>query len=151
MDVAELAMMLGGCAPSPPSSPSVLTKPIVMRREHVCRASIRLRVQGRGGQPIEHTRHVGRGGMAVYCWTLLSLTQFRQKLQFYGLYKQATIGDVNTSRPSFFDFVGQKKWYFDLLSLCAAVADNLDLCNVGTAGSLTAGSLRRAPPWRMYT
>ncbi|CAM9286046.1 unnamed protein product, partial [Ectocarpus fasciculatus] len=33
-----------------------------------------------------------------------------QKLQFYGLYKQATIGDVNTSRPSFFDFVGQKKW-----------------------------------------
>lgn len=31
-------------------------------------------------------------------------------LQLYGLYKQATIGNVNTSRPSQFDFVGRAKW-----------------------------------------
>lgn len=31
-------------------------------------------------------------------------------LQLYSLYKQATIGNVNTSRPSQFDFVGRAKW-----------------------------------------
>jgi diazepam-binding inhibitor (GABA receptor modulator, acyl-CoA-binding protein) len=31
-------------------------------------------------------------------------------LQLYALYKQATIGDVNTSRPGAFDFVGRAKW-----------------------------------------
>ncbi|SGZ01176.1 BQ5605_C044g12178 [Microbotryum silenes-dioicae] len=30
--------------------------------------------------------------------------------QFYGLYKQATVGDVNTSRPGMMDFVGKAKW-----------------------------------------
>ena len=33
-----------------------------------------------------------------------------QKLQFYGLYKQALSGENTTPRPSFFDYVGQKKW-----------------------------------------
>ena len=36
-----------------------------------------------------------------------------QKLQFYGLYKQGTVGDVTTSagkRPGMFDMVGQAKW-----------------------------------------
>ena len=28
----------------------------------------------------------------------------------YGLYKQATVGDNNTSKPSFIDMVGTKKW-----------------------------------------
>jgi diazepam-binding inhibitor (GABA receptor modulating acyl-CoA-binding protein) len=28
----------------------------------------------------------------------------------YGLYKQATLGDVNISRPGFFSFREQKKW-----------------------------------------
>ncbi|XP_067349613.1 acyl-CoA-binding protein-like [Channa argus] len=28
----------------------------------------------------------------------------------YGLYKQATIGDVNIERPSMFDFMGKAKW-----------------------------------------
>lgn len=32
------------------------------------------------------------------------------KLQFYGLFKQATIGDVNVPRPGIFDFVGRAKW-----------------------------------------
>jgi diazepam-binding inhibitor (GABA receptor modulating acyl-CoA-binding protein) len=32
------------------------------------------------------------------------------KLILYGLYKQATVGDVNTSRPGFFDAVGKAKW-----------------------------------------
>ena len=31
-------------------------------------------------------------------------------LQLYALYKQATIGNVNSSRPSQFDFVGRAKW-----------------------------------------
>ncbi|CAB1327949.1 unnamed protein product, partial [Coregonus sp. 'balchen'] len=28
----------------------------------------------------------------------------------YGLYKQATIGNVNTERPGIFDFQGKSKW-----------------------------------------
>ena len=28
----------------------------------------------------------------------------------YGLFKQATIGDVNTERPGFFDLTGKAKW-----------------------------------------
>ena len=31
-------------------------------------------------------------------------------LHFYGLYKQATVGDVNTTKPSFWDPKGQAKW-----------------------------------------
>uniref|UniRef100_A0A0N4ZB58 ACB domain-containing protein n=1 Tax=Parastrongyloides trichosuri TaxID=131310 RepID=A0A0N4ZB58_PARTI len=33
-----------------------------------------------------------------------------QKLAFYSLYKQATIGNVNTDRPGFFSIVERKKW-----------------------------------------
>ncbi|VDM58728.1 unnamed protein product [Angiostrongylus costaricensis] len=33
-----------------------------------------------------------------------------QKLQFYSLYKQATIGDVNTEMPGIFSIVERKKW-----------------------------------------
>lgn len=32
------------------------------------------------------------------------------KLALYGLFKQATIGDVNTSRPGIFDPKGRAKW-----------------------------------------
>jgi len=32
------------------------------------------------------------------------------KLYFYSHYKQATIGDVNISRPGMLDFVGKAKW-----------------------------------------
>uniref|UniRef100_A0A3B5MQH6 Acyl-CoA-binding protein n=1 Tax=Xiphophorus couchianus TaxID=32473 RepID=A0A3B5MQH6_9TELE len=28
----------------------------------------------------------------------------------YGLYKQATAGDVNMERPGIFDFIGKAKW-----------------------------------------
>ncbi|XP_035533481.1 acyl-CoA-binding protein-like [Morone saxatilis] len=28
----------------------------------------------------------------------------------YGLYKQATVGDVNIDRPGMFDFAGRAKW-----------------------------------------
>jgi diazepam-binding inhibitor (GABA receptor modulating acyl-CoA-binding protein) len=31
-------------------------------------------------------------------------------LQLYSLYKQATIGDCNTTQPSIFDPVGKAKW-----------------------------------------
>jgi acyl-CoA-binding protein len=33
-----------------------------------------------------------------------------EKLQIYGLYKQATIGNTNIPAPSFFDFAGTAKW-----------------------------------------
>ena len=31
-------------------------------------------------------------------------------LQLYALYKQATLGNINASRPGQFDFVGRAKW-----------------------------------------
>ncbi len=36
------------------------------------------------------------------------------RLQLYGLYKQVTVGDVNTARPWGIDFVGCAKWYVHL-------------------------------------
>ncbi|CAG9330465.1 unnamed protein product [Blepharisma stoltei] len=33
-----------------------------------------------------------------------------QALALYGLFKQATVGDVNTSRPGMFDPKGKAKW-----------------------------------------
>lgn len=33
-----------------------------------------------------------------------------QKLQLYGLYKQSTVGDVTSDRPSMLDFAGAAKW-----------------------------------------
>ena len=33
-----------------------------------------------------------------------------EKLQIYGLYKQATIGNTNIPAPGFFDFAGTAKW-----------------------------------------
>ena len=32
------------------------------------------------------------------------------KLEFYGLFKQATVGDVNTERPGMLDMKGKAKW-----------------------------------------
>ncbi|CAE6353356.1 unnamed protein product [Rhizoctonia solani] len=32
------------------------------------------------------------------------------QLKFYSLYKQGTIGDVNTERPGLLDFTGKAKW-----------------------------------------
>mmetsp|Transcript_11670 Transcript_11670/g.18976 ORF Transcript_11670/g.18976 Transcript_11670/m.18976 type:complete len:87 (+) Transcript_11670:150-410(+) len=31
-------------------------------------------------------------------------------LEIYALYKQATVGDVNTTRPGLMDFKGKAKW-----------------------------------------
>lgn len=33
-----------------------------------------------------------------------------QRLQLYGLFKQSTIGDINTSQPMIWDLVGRVKW-----------------------------------------
>jgi acyl-CoA-binding protein len=46
------------------------------------------------------------------------------KLQFYALFKQASIGPCNVDRPSFFDFVGKAKWdaWHELGALPAADA-----------------------------
>ena len=41
-----------------------------------------------------------------------SLTEMsnNNKLFLYKYYKQATIGNNNTEKPGFFDFVGREKW-----------------------------------------
>ncbi|XP_028993387.1 acyl-CoA-binding protein isoform X2 [Betta splendens] len=33
-----------------------------------------------------------------------------EMLQIYALFKQATVGDVNTARPGMLDFTGKAKW-----------------------------------------
>merc|ERR1711953_1001892 len=33
-----------------------------------------------------------------------------EKLKVYSLFKQATVGDVNTARPGMMDFTGKAKW-----------------------------------------
>lgn len=33
-----------------------------------------------------------------------------QKLELYGLFKQATEGDIHTKKPGVFDFTGRAKW-----------------------------------------
>ncbi|KAM4026459.1 acyl-CoA-binding protein [Anomaloglossus baeobatrachus] len=33
-----------------------------------------------------------------------------EMLELYALYKQATVGDVNTERPGFMDFKNRAKW-----------------------------------------
>ena len=33
-----------------------------------------------------------------------------EKLEIYGLFKQGTVGEVNTSRPGMFDLKGKAKW-----------------------------------------
>jgi acyl-CoA-binding protein len=33
-----------------------------------------------------------------------------EKSKLYGLFKQATVGDVNVAQPYFFDLVGKAKW-----------------------------------------
>lgn len=39
-----------------------------------------------------------------------SISSNEEKLQIYSQFKQATVGDCNISKPSFFDFAGQAKW-----------------------------------------
>ena len=34
----------------------------------------------------------------------------QELLDLYGLYKQASVGDVNTERPGFLDMKGKYKW-----------------------------------------
>jgi hypothetical protein len=36
------------------------------------------------------------------------------RLTFYGLYKQATVGDVNVASPWSIEFVAKAKWWFPL-------------------------------------
>lgn len=42
--------------------------------------------------------------------TLPDSTTDADKLILYGLFKQATVGDVNTTRPGIFDLKGKAKW-----------------------------------------
>lgn len=34
----------------------------------------------------------------------------QNRLDFYGLFKQATVGDNTTSKPGFFEMTGRAKW-----------------------------------------
>jgi len=45
-----------------------------------------------------------------YLQGLAATLQSGKLLEFYGLYKQATEGPCNTSKPGFFDFKGKQKW-----------------------------------------
>ena len=40
----------------------------------------------------------------------VAATSNEDKLEFYGLFKQATVGNVNTERPGMFDPKGKAKW-----------------------------------------
>ena len=42
----------------------------------------------------------------VYRW----LQSNDEKLEAYGLFKQGTVGDNTTKKPSMFDFTGGYKW-----------------------------------------
>ncbi|ELU08550.1 hypothetical protein CAPTEDRAFT_96793, partial [Capitella teleta] len=41
---------------------------------------------------------------------LKSTPSNEELLELYGLFKQATVGDVNTDRPGMFDLKGKSKW-----------------------------------------
>ena len=41
---------------------------------------------------------------------LISKLSDDKKLEIYGLFKQGTVGDCNTSRPGMLDFKGKAKW-----------------------------------------
>ncbi|KAM4626421.1 acyl-CoA-binding protein [Discoglossus pictus] len=41
---------------------------------------------------------------------LKSTPSDEEMLNIYALYKQATVGDVNTARPGMLDFKGKAKW-----------------------------------------
>ena len=41
---------------------------------------------------------------------LTLLSQAQTLLELYSLFKQASVGDVNTDRPGMFDFKGRAKW-----------------------------------------
>merc|ERR1712166_1276506 len=43
-------------------------------------------------------------------WDAGKGTSNDDKLEAYGLYKQATVGDVNTDRPGMLNFSGKSKW-----------------------------------------
>ncbi|PSC75802.1 acyl-binding [Micractinium conductrix] len=42
--------------------------------------------------------------------TLPDNTTDQDKLDLYGLFKQASVGDVNTPKPGLLDFKGKAKW-----------------------------------------
>mmetsp|Transcript_28572 Transcript_28572/g.79787 ORF Transcript_28572/g.79787 Transcript_28572/m.79787 type:complete len:99 (+) Transcript_28572:37-333(+) len=46
----------------------------------------------------------------VKTWTPPTAPSNDQKLAMYSLFKQATVGDVNTERPGMFDLSGKAKW-----------------------------------------
>ncbi len=41
---------------------------------------------------------------------MISKLSDEKKLEIYGLFKQGTVGDCNTSRPGMLDFKGKAKW-----------------------------------------
>jgi hypothetical protein len=56
--------------------------------------------------PTEEEFQASAGKISSYGWL-----PDDQKLQFYGLYKQCTVGDVNTKQPWAINMVAKAKWY----------------------------------------
>ena len=65
------------------------------------------------------------------------------KLQLYGLYKQATKGDCNTDRPAVFDFVGRSKWgaWDSLRGVTAERAKKMYIASAVRADPLITGKM----------
>uniref|UniRef100_A0A674D3M6 Diazepam binding inhibitor, acyl-CoA binding protein n=1 Tax=Salmo trutta TaxID=8032 RepID=A0A674D3M6_SALTR len=67
-----------------------------------------------------------QGVVGLFLWNNMSMAEFEKAADevrrltvqpsyaelavIYGLYKQATLGNVNTERPGIFDFQGKSKW-----------------------------------------
>lgn len=48
--------------------------------------------------------------MTIYFFNPLCFELISRSIQFYGLFKQATIGDCNIEKPGLFEFVGRAKY-----------------------------------------
>lgn len=72
-----------------------------------------------------------------------------QKLVLYGLFKQATVGDVNTSRPWGIDMVGCAKWYYYLKFII--FFHFLTLLFSGMLGNLIREFLKKRLPCATFT
>ncbi|KAJ0032455.1 hypothetical protein NQD34_002536 [Periophthalmus magnuspinnatus] len=60
---------------------------------------------------------------------LLQTASRDQLLYLYARYKQVKVGKCNTSKPGFFDFEGQRKW-FEYLHICSFKFYSLTVCTI---------------------
>lgn len=60
------------------------------------------------------------------------IIQTYTKLKLYGLYKQSTVGDINTPQPGVFNFTSRSKWnaWNENEGMTSAAAMELYICTV---------------------